>query len=81
MSIKKALLTRDYACAPDGHTVLKFQTGESVEGNVAQMALADGAAIEVQSFIANDLEKKDNAAQEFEVVKNASRKKSKERSK
>lgn len=46
----KAILTRAYACAPEGHTVFKFEAGAMVEGRVADLALSDGAAIEVQAM-------------------------------
>lgn len=46
----KATLLRAYACAPEGHTVIKFMAGETVEGIVAQMALSDGAAVEAQAL-------------------------------
>lgn len=46
----KAKLTRNYACAPDGHTVLKFEAGAILEGRAAEIALADGVAIEVNAF-------------------------------
>ena len=42
----KAVLIRSYACAPEGHTVFKFEAGETVEGKIAELALADGAARE-----------------------------------
>lgn len=44
----KAILTRPYACAPEGHTVVKHEAGATVTGRVAEMALADGAAVEVR---------------------------------
>lgn len=44
----KAILTRPYACAPEGHTVVKHEAGATVMGRVAEMALADGAAVEVR---------------------------------
>lgn len=37
-------LKRDYTCAPEGHTVVLFKAGTEVDGQVAQWALADGAA-------------------------------------
>jgi hypothetical protein len=43
----KVILSRAYACAPEGHTVIRFEAGETVEGKVAELALADGAAVEV----------------------------------
>ncbi len=52
----KATLTRDYMFAPEGHTVLKFKVGSIVDGNLAVVAVADGAAIEIQSI--PDLETK-----------------------
>lgn len=40
----QAKITKDYACAPQGHTVFRFLTGQIVTGRVAEMALADGCA-------------------------------------
>jgi hypothetical protein len=37
-------LKRDYACAPEGHTTYKYRKGDTVEGRVAELAVADGAA-------------------------------------
>jgi hypothetical protein len=42
--------------APEGHTVLKFKIGSIVDGNLAVVAVADGASIEIQSI--PDLETK-----------------------
>lgn len=36
-------LTREYRCAPEGHTVQAFPAGLIVSGQVAEWALADGA--------------------------------------
>lgn len=44
----KAVITRPYACAPEGHTVVKFEPGAEVSGAVAEMALADNAALEIR---------------------------------
>lgn len=33
-----------YKCAPEGHTIVHFDTGSIVEGAIAEMAIADGAA-------------------------------------
>jgi hypothetical protein len=52
----KATLLQDYICAPEGHTVLKFKAGMTLESPIAEMAIADGAAIEIQSM--PDLETK-----------------------
>ena len=52
----KATLIRDYMFAPEGHTVVKFKTGSIVDGCLAEVAVADGAAIEIQSVA--DLETK-----------------------
>ena len=46
----KATLLQDYICAPEGHTVLKFKAGTTLESPIAEMAIADGAAIEIQSM-------------------------------
>lgn len=56
----KATLLQDYACAPEGHTVLKFKAGTILESPIAEIAIADGAAIEIQSIA--DLETKIEAA-------------------
>lgn len=37
------ILTRDYKCAPEGHTTVLYKEGEEVTGVVADMALADNA--------------------------------------
>ena len=52
----KSTLIHDYACAPEGHTVLKFKAGTTLESPIAEMAIADGVAIEIQSI--PDLETK-----------------------
>lgn len=46
----KATLIKDYMFAPEGHTVLKFKTGTIVDDPIAGLAVADGAAIEIQSI-------------------------------
>jgi hypothetical protein len=43
----KARIIRSWACAPEGHTIIRYDAGENVEGKVAELALADGAAVEV----------------------------------
>lgn len=40
-----ATLTRDYKCAPEGHTTLSYKAGSVVSGRVAEMAIRDGAAV------------------------------------
>lgn len=40
----KVTLTRNYKCAPEGHTTLSFSKGDTVDGKAAEMALADKAA-------------------------------------
>jgi hypothetical protein len=52
----KATLLHDYACAPEGHTILKLKAGTTIESPIAEMAIADGVAIEIQSI--PDLETK-----------------------
>jgi hypothetical protein len=52
----KAILLHDYACALEGHTILKFKAGTTIESPIAEMAIADGVAIEIQSI--SDLETK-----------------------
>jgi hypothetical protein len=43
-----------YKCAPEGHTVFRYQQGDIVTGRVADLALSDGAG----QVIAHDLETK-----------------------
>jgi hypothetical protein len=43
----KARIIRSWACAPEGHTIIRYDAGENVEGKVAELALADGAAVEI----------------------------------
>lgn len=52
----KAVLTRDFSIAPEGHTVFHHKAGEQVTGKVAELALADNAAIEIADIA--PLEKK-----------------------
>jgi hypothetical protein len=40
----KATITKDYRCAPEGHTVRTFPAGTIVTGRVAEWALADEMA-------------------------------------
>ena len=42
----KARLIRAWACAPEGHTVVRFEANTIVDGRIADLALADGIAIE-----------------------------------
>jgi hypothetical protein len=46
----KAVLTRDLSIAPEGHTVFHYKAGEQITGKVAELALADGAAIEISDI-------------------------------
>jgi hypothetical protein len=48
----KARIIRSWACAPEGHTIIRYDAGENVEGKVAELALADGAAVEVNDMSA-----------------------------
>ena len=45
--MSKAKITRalGYLCAPEGHTIVVFPFGAIVEGDVAEWALADHAAV------------------------------------
>lgn len=52
----KAVLTRDFSIAPEGHTVFHYKTGDQVTGKVAESALANNAAIEISDIA--PLEKK-----------------------
>lgn len=55
----KATLITDYMCAPEGHTVFKFKAGTIVESPIAEMAIADGAAIVEPTYSqADPLERK-----------------------
>jgi hypothetical protein len=42
----KARILRAWACAPEGHTVVRFDANAIVTGRIAELALADGVAIE-----------------------------------
>lgn len=37
-------LTRDYSCAPEGHTIVQYKAGDVLEGRAAILAISDGAA-------------------------------------
>ena len=54
----KARIIRSWACAPEGHTIIRYDAGEIVEGKVAELALTDGAAVEVNvmSALENKIE-------------------------
>lgn len=43
----KVKLIRPFACAPEGHTVIRFDANEILEGNLAKMALEEGSGIEI----------------------------------
>ncbi len=60
--MKRAKITKQggYKCAPQGHTVVTFAEGSTVEGQVAEWAIADHAA---QAMFDPVKEKKDYAAQ------------------
>ena len=47
-----------YLCAPLGHTVMHFHEGQIVSGIVAELALADCAAVAINMMRAADLERK-----------------------
>ena len=68
----KARISRPYACAPDGYLVLKFAQNDLVEGRVAEMALADGAAVEAHE--APSLETKVSAPAEHKTAPKRGRK-------
>lgn len=42
--MKRAILTTDYKCAPNGYQVRTFARGQIVEGDVARWAIEDGCA-------------------------------------
>lgn len=70
----KAMITNPngYKCAPEGHTIVHFDVGSIVEGYIAKIALADGAAIEIQAVTNGDIEKKNDV---HEASKNVLKKK------
>ena len=43
----KVKLTRPFACAPEGHTVVRFDANAILEGELAKMAFDEGSGIEV----------------------------------
>lgn len=43
----KAVLTKDFSIAPEGHTVYHYKTGDQVSGKIAEIAIASEAAIEI----------------------------------
>jgi hypothetical protein len=43
----KVKLIRPFACAPEGHTVVRFDANTILEGELAKMALDEGSGIEV----------------------------------
>jgi Ni,Fe-hydrogenase III small subunit len=51
----KARLTRAWACAPDGHTVIRYEANAIVDGRIAELALADGVAIEHREMVPLDV--------------------------
>lgn len=51
----KARIIRSWACAPEGHTIIRYDAGETVEGKVAELALADNAAVEVNAMPAFEI--------------------------
>jgi Ni,Fe-hydrogenase III small subunit len=51
----KAKLIRAWACAPEGHTVVRFEANTIVDGRIAELALADGVAIEHREMVPLDV--------------------------
>ena len=47
----QAKLIHDYRCAPTGAITETFRAGDIVSGKVAELALADGAAIEHREVV------------------------------
>jgi len=43
----KVKLIRQFSCAPEGHTVVRFDAGSILEGNLAILAMDEDVAIEV----------------------------------
>ena len=54
----KIIKSGGYLCAPQGHTVMHFHEGQIVSGLVAELAVADGAAVPINMTRAADLETK-----------------------
>lgn len=48
----QARITKPFRCAPEGHTVVTFQPGDTVEGKVARWAVAAGCANEAGKRVA-----------------------------
>ena len=67
----KAVITKDFSIAPEGHTVFHYKTGEEVSGKIAEIALASDAAIEVAEIV--QLETKISPPQETKAKRQKSR--------
>jgi len=43
----KVKLIRPFACAPEGHTVIRFDANEILTGHLAKLAFDEGSGIEI----------------------------------
>lgn len=43
----KVKLIRPFACAPEGHTVIRFDANEILTGDLAKLAFDEGSGIEI----------------------------------
>lgn len=67
----KAVITRDFSIAPEGHTVYHYKTGDKVSGKVAEVAVANQAALEIADI--ETLETKISPPQETKAKRHKSR--------
>jgi hypothetical protein len=63
----KIKLIRPFSCAPEGHTVVRFDAGAILEGELAKMALEEGSGVEIAE--APILETKIEAPEEKKTVR------------
>ena len=45
--MKQVTLSKDYQCAPEGHTVISFKAGDVLTGKAAELAALDNAVVTV----------------------------------
>lgn len=67
----KAVITRDFSIAPDGHTVYHYKVGDKVSGKTAEIAIASKFAIEIADIAT--LETKISPPQETKAKRHKSR--------
>lgn len=67
----KAVLTKDFSIAPEGHTVHHYKIGDKVSGKIAEIAIASEAAIEIADI--QTLETKISPPQETKAKRQKSR--------